>query len=130
MASGNPQQNGRQERFHRTLKAETAKPPRATLRAQQRAFDFFRKEYNEDRPHEALDQKPPATAYACSPRRYPRPLERFEFDPWHPLVRVDRNGFIRWERRQVFVSTARAHEDIELRSDGEEESGALSLFPS
>ena len=129
IAPGKPQQNGRQERFHRTLKAETAKPPRATLRAQQRAFDFFRKEYNEDRPHEALDQKPPATVYVCSPRRYPRPLERFEIDPWNPLLRVDKNGFIRWEKRQVFVSTALAHEDIELRYDGEEEKWSVVFGP-
>lgn len=57
---GHPEQNGRLERFHRTLKAETATPPAATLRAQQRSFNAFRTEYNRDRPHEALDQRPPA----------------------------------------------------------------------
>jgi hypothetical protein len=52
---GQPQQNGRHERFHRTLKEQTASPPRATLAAQQRAFDIFRADHNERRPHEAVD---------------------------------------------------------------------------
>ncbi len=71
---GKPQQNGRLERLHRTLKAETTKPPRQHLRAQQRAFDVFRAQYNEERPHEALAQQTPASCFALSPRRYPRPL--------------------------------------------------------
>jgi len=52
---GEPQQNGRHERMHRTLKQETAKPPAFTLREQQARFDEFRKCYNEQRPHEALN---------------------------------------------------------------------------
>jgi transposase InsO family protein len=129
IAPGKPQQNGRQERFYRTLTAETAKPPRANLRAQQRAFDVFRREYNEERPHEALEQKPPATVYARSPRRYPCPLQRFDVDPWNQLLRVDKNGFIRWAKRQIFVSTALAHEDIELRYDGENEEWDVVFGP-
>ena len=54
IAAGHPEQNGRHERMHRTLKQETAEPPAANRRAQQRAFDRFRQEYNEQRPHEAL----------------------------------------------------------------------------
>ena len=57
---GCPQQNGRHERFHRTLKAETTKPPAATLAAQQVRFDEFLSLYNQERPHEALGQIPPA----------------------------------------------------------------------
>jgi hypothetical protein len=75
--------------------------PRATLRAQQRAFDFFRREYNEERLHEALGQQPPAAVYTLSPRRYPPPLEKFGIDPWSPMLRVDKNGFICWEKRQI-----------------------------
>ena len=63
-----PEQNGRLERFHRTLKAETATPPQKTRRKQQRAFDTFRKSYNEERPHEALGQLPPASKYRPSTR--------------------------------------------------------------
>jgi transposase InsO family protein len=121
IAPGKPQQNGRQERCHRTLKAETAKPPKANLTAQQRAFDLFRKEYNEERPHEALHQRPPVTAYARSARRYPRPLERFEVEYWNQAMRVDKKGFIQWENQPVFISTALAHEDVKLRYDGEDE---------
>ncbi len=64
---GKPQQNGRHERMHRTLKAETTRPPANTSRAQQRKFDRFRHEFNFERPHEALDQQTPAA-------RIPRPL--------------------------------------------------------
>jgi transposase InsO family protein len=115
IAPGKPQQNGRQERFHRTLKAETAKPPHAHLRAQQRAFDVFRREYNEERPHEALGQRPPSSIFVLSPRRYPRPLLRFEIHAWNEAARVDRDGFIRWRNKRLFISSALAHEDVELR---------------
>ena len=112
---GKPQQNGRQERFHRTLKAETAAPPRADMRAQQRAFDLFRKTYNEERPHEALGQKPPATCFALSARRYPCPLVRFATEsPWEHVERIDKDGFIRWHDQRIFVSRALAHEDVAL----------------
>jgi putative transposase len=133
IAPGKPQQNGRQERFHRTLKAETAKPPRATLHAQQRAFDAFRKEYNECRPHEALRQHAPSTVFALSPRRYPRPLLRFASSaPWNEVCRVDRDGFVRWHDQRLFLSSALAHEDVELRYEAELEQwhvvfGPLSL---
>ncbi len=130
---GKPQENGRQERFHRTLKAETTKPPLGDLRAQQRAFDIFRREYNDVRPHEALGQKPPASAFSLSPRRYPRPLVRFVTDPWDHPVRVDRLGAIKWNGARVFISAALAHEDIELRYEPDDDEtwnvvfGPLSL---
>lgn len=71
IAAGHPEQNGRHERMHRTLKQETASPPAANWRAQQRAFDRFRREYNEERPHEALDMQTPAAVYTPSQRAYP-----------------------------------------------------------
>ena len=58
---GRPDQNGRHERMHSTLKAETARPPRSSLRAQQRCFETFRREYNHERPHEALAYETPAS---------------------------------------------------------------------
>jgi transposase InsO family protein len=70
---GKPQQNGRHERMHRTLKLETAMPPSSSIRAQQRAFDRFRLEYNEQRPHEALGQRFPAEFYQRSHRVLPQP---------------------------------------------------------
>ncbi|NIM21254.1 MAG: DDE-type integrase/transposase/recombinase, partial [Candidatus Latescibacteria bacterium] len=76
---GRPEQNGRHERMHSTLKSETAKPPRASFRAQQRAFDRFREEYNEIRPHEALGQEVPASHYRPSNRPYPRELPQIDY---------------------------------------------------
>ena len=78
---GRPDQNGRHERMHSTLKAETARPPRSSLRAQQRAFDVFRREYNEQRPHEALAYETPASRYQPSPRPYPPRLAHPEYPP-------------------------------------------------
>ena len=128
---GKPQENGRQERFHRTLKAETAKPAHADLRAQQRAFDVFRREYNDERPHEALGQKPPSTVFEKSPRRYPRRLMRVTGDaPWNRQMRIDKSGRMTWDGRSIFVSTALAHEDVEVRYNDDEWDvvfGALSI---
>jgi len=127
---GKPQQNGRQERFHRTLKAETITPPRADIRAQQRVFDFFRRRYNEERPHEALGQKPPATCFALSARRYPCPLVRLASDaPWDHVMRVDKDGFIRWHEHRLFISRALAHEDITITYDEPGEAWLVTFGP-
>ena len=72
---GKPQQNGRHERMHRTLKAQVTRPPKSSRSAQQRAFNRFRKEYNELRPHEALDQTPPADHYQPSSKPYRPPVD-------------------------------------------------------
>jgi len=63
---GHPEQNGKHERFHETLKAETANPPRRSIRAQQAAFKRFGQIYNQERPHEALDMRTPAELYQPS----------------------------------------------------------------
>jgi transposase InsO family protein len=62
--AGHPEQNGRHERMHRTLKQETLRPPAASLRSRQARFDMFHLEYNEGRPHEALGDDVPASRYA------------------------------------------------------------------
>jgi hypothetical protein len=67
---GNPQQNGRHERMHRTLKAHTARPPGMNALQQQARFDDFVSEFNDERPHEALDMRTPAEAYAPSSPPY------------------------------------------------------------
>jgi putative transposase len=112
---GKPQQNGRQERFHRTLKEETATPPRASLPAQQRAFDRFRKEYNQDRPHEALGQQRPEKVYSRSRRLYPRRPRKPTYDRYLDVYVVDKRGFISWRRRLVFISAVLYGEEVELR---------------
>jgi len=101
---GSPQQNGRHERMHRTLKRDTARPPRATRRAQQRCFDRWRLEYNTERPHEALDDATPASCYTTSPRPYPVRLLPLEYPGHYAVRRVSTNGGIRWDARWVNVS--------------------------
>jgi transposase InsO family protein len=76
---GRPEQNGRHERMHRTLKEETATPPQATLGAQQRAFHRFCREYNEERPHEGIGQQTPGSRYRPSARPYPLLVPEFTY---------------------------------------------------
>lgn len=120
IAPGKPQQNGRLERLHRTLKAETTLPAERDLRTQQRRFDLWRREYNHERPHEALALRRPATVYVTSPRKYPRPLVKVRFEPFTEVVRVDKNGFIKWDRRKLFISSALRHEYLELRRESDD----------
>jgi putative transposase len=101
---GRPSQNGRHERLHRTLKAATAQPPAATIRAQQQRFDAFRAEYNAERPHEALGQQPPLAYYTASLRTYPRRLEEPLYPEAAQVRRVRHNGEIRWSQGTIYVS--------------------------
>jgi transposase InsO family protein len=102
--AGHPEQNGRHERMHRTLKQETAMPPARDRRAQQRAFDRFREEYNQERPHEALQMQTPAEAYSPSLRPFPAREPEVEY-PESMLVRtVGHKGQFRWKKHEVFVS--------------------------
>ena len=117
IAPGKPQQNGRLERLHRTLKAEAASQPAADCAAQQRVFDRWRGEYNHERPHEALRMRRPAIVYSASRATYPRPLVRPMFEPFADVTRVDKHGFIKWNRRNVLISSALRHEYIELEVD-------------
>ena len=94
---GHPEQNGRHERFHETLKAETANPPQMSLRAQQGAFDRFTACYNEERPHESLDMRTPADLYRPSPRSMPTRLPEFEYSELFEVRRVRIDGTIKWE---------------------------------
>jgi transposase InsO family protein len=99
-----PQDNGRHERMHRTLKADTAKPPCANLAEQQARFDAFRHHYNSERPHEAIDQQPPATLWTPSPRPRPERLLEPWYDPDHQVRRVRTSGEIKWNGGLVFLS--------------------------
>ncbi len=109
---GRPSQNGRHERFHRTLKEATAQPPAATVRAQQRRFDTFRHEYNHERPHEALGQEPPICFYAASPRPYPRRLEAPSYPTADQVRQVRHNGEIRWSSGTIYISNALIGESV------------------
>jgi putative transposase len=101
---GTPQQNGRHERMHRTLKAETTRPPGAHLRAQPRQFNHFREEFNHERPHEALDMYTPAACYESSPRKMPNKLPPLEYPDRFEVRYVSANGGIRWNHQWVNVS--------------------------
>jgi transposase InsO family protein len=109
---GHPEQNGRHERMHRTLKQETARPPKPTLWAQQVAFDEFRRIYNEERPHDALDGKPPAAVYARSPRAMPFVLPEIEYPGHVELRRIPADGAIKWRGHKVYISQALADEIV------------------
>jgi len=99
-----PAQNGRHERMHRDLKAETTRPPAYSLRAQQRRFDDFRHIFNEVRPHEALAQRRPAALYHPSARRSSPPRAPITYPAHFEIRRVATNGGIRWNKRWVNVS--------------------------
>jgi len=114
IAPGHPEQNGRHERLHRTLKEETATPPRGTLRAQQQAFDRFQRIYNHERPHEALGQQPPAAWYGPSPRSYPERLPVLEYPDTYLVRRTHPNGDIKWRGRRVRITQALAGEPVGL----------------
>src|SRR6185503_3121961 len=88
---GKPQQNGRHERMHRTLKAETTRPAARSLPAQQRKFNGFVDEFNNERPHEALEQQTPASWYERSSREMPSKLERFIYPDRFELRYVSGN---------------------------------------
>lgn len=103
---GKPQQNGRHERVHRTLKDETTRPAAGSLPAQQRKFNVFREEFNHERPHEALDQQTPAACYRPSPRAMPEKIPPFVYPDRFEVRYVSGNGGIRWNRDWVNVSTA------------------------
>ena len=100
--------------MHRTLKAETARPPAANLAAQQPLFDAFRQEFNEERPHEALGQRPPAELYLPSPRRYPDRVPEVEYPGHYEVRTVRRDGCIRWQGLPLFVSEVLSRELVGL----------------
>jgi len=107
-----PQENGCHERMHKTLKYEATKPPQQNRLAQQRRFHTFQAEYNEERPHEALAGKPPASCYTSSPRPYPAHLPALEY-PGHFLVKpVTAAGNLRFKHKLLFIAHALAHHRI------------------
>jgi putative transposase len=101
---GKPQQNGRHERMHLTLKRETASPPAATVRRQQRRFDAFRKEFNEERPHEALEMATPESRYEPSGRPYPAREPEVTYPEEWPWRRVQLRGTVRFKGQRFFLS--------------------------
>lgn len=111
---GQPQQNGAHERMHKTLKGEATRPPRANLAGQQRAFNRFRYLYNEERPHESLEGKTPASLYLPSDREYTGKLPPIEY-PGHFIVkRITNAGTFRFKKRLLFIANALKQHSIGL----------------
>ena len=98
--------------MHLTLKKETTIPPEKNLTAQQERFDRFRKEYNNDRPHEALDMKTPSAVYQSSERKMLKQIRAYDYPLYFEVRRVSRNGGIRWRHLWVNVSQTLMEEFI------------------
>ena len=109
---GHPEENGSHERFHRTLKAETACPPDADLRRQQQRFDQHRRVYNDERPHEALNDQVPAQLYTPSPRPLPAPIPPPRYPGHYEVRRVGTNGCVKWDGTWLFLTTALIGEEV------------------
>jgi putative transposase len=118
---GVPQQNGAHERMHRTLKAESTRPPSATLALQHQRFERWRRTFNDRRPHEALGNTPPADHYVPSRRPLPRRLPLLEYPADVELRRVTSSGAIHWRTTKLFLSTTLAGEYVSLRETAEGE---------
>ena len=120
-----PQENGAHERMHRTLKAETTRPPERTRAAQHRRFQAFRRTYNAERPHSALGGATPGSRYTPSPRPYPERLPPLTY-PGHFLVkRVTNAGTIRFKDRLLFLANALKQHHVGLAETAD---GVWSLY--
>jgi putative transposase len=116
---GQPQQNGRHERMHRTLKRAAAQPPAPNALAQQRRFDVFRRHYNAERPHEALAQRTPASLYIPSPRPYPERLPEMIYPSYMHAHRVCDSGLIYWNAWRIYVGYLLAGEHVGIEPVGD-----------
>ena len=110
---GHPQQNGRHERFHLTL-LEAMQPAERNIAAQARRFRTFTRDYNRERPHEALGQQPPASIYRSSPRKMPSRLPEPDYPTEAAVRKVRTSGEIKWQGRFVYISSALAGEAIAM----------------
>jgi len=118
IAPGQPQQNGRHERMHLTLKQEATKPAEANVLRQQARFDAFVTRYNEERPHQALGMLVPAAVYVRSPRVY-RGLEELTY-PYHDAtITVTHCGRLCFGGRKINVSRVLAGQNVGVLQVGE-----------
>lgn len=119
---GHPEQNGRHERMHKTLKAQTASPPAQTLSGQQKRFDAFRLEYNEQRPHEALQMRTPSDCYHGSRRAYPSRLPPVRYPDAMRIRRVKGSGEIMLNNNSLYVAQSLAGETLGIEPIDEDSS--------
>jgi transposase InsO family protein len=125
---GHPEENGRHERMHRTLKQETTRPARSNLLQQQEAFDAFVEQFNTQRPHEALGMKRPAEMYISSTRPYPPTLPDVDYSTHDDVLIVGKRGHLSLPtRRTLHLSDALAGHPIGLR-EGDDGRWLLSFM--
>jgi len=117
IAPGKPQQNGRLERLHLTLLQDTVNPPARSLRQQIARFKSFQRLYNEERPHEALNNDTPIEHYAPSPRPWNGVLREPDYHADAAVRRVRRNGEIKWQGKMIYINTALIGEPVGLTED-------------
>jgi len=115
---GHPQQNGRHERMHRTLKTEATKPAAANILQQQARFDAFLARYNDERPHQALGMKVPADLYARSTRLY-RGLEDVTYPFADATFTVTHCGRICFQGRKINLSHVFAGQNVGVTQVGD-----------
>jgi len=115
-----PEENGRHERMHRTLKAETTRPARANLLQQQECFDNWVDEFNHRRPHEAIGMKRPAELFAPSPRAFPSPPHELSYPLHDDIVTVTRSGQIYIAGiGTISLTTSLAGYDVGIREEAD-----------
>jgi transposase InsO family protein len=115
--AGHPEQNGRHERMHRTLKLEVNAAD--DWRAQQRELDRFRHDFNHVRPHQALDMQTPASVYEPSPRPYPARLPEIEYPDTMEVRTIKSHGCFRWKKKDIFLTEVLWDEPIGLLPIGD-----------
>lgn len=113
-----PEENGVHERMHRTLKQQTANPPKENPEAQNEAFDRFIPEFNDERPHEALDMKTPSDVYTPSMRPFPKKLPEIEYPAGSVTRLVSDNGTIRFQDKRIYLTNALIFEHVRLEETG------------
>jgi putative transposase len=112
IALGHPEQNGSHEQFHRVLKAETARPPAPNCAAQQQRFRRFCAEYNEERPHEALQDEVPTRCYRASARALPRQLPAIDYPGHLEIRRVSHTGTVSWRGQALYLTEVLGGSDV------------------
>jgi putative transposase len=114
ITAGKPQENGRHERMHLTLKDDTVVPAAASMLAQQRRFDAFRQIYNYERPHEALSMLTPMTQYRASWRKFPSRVVPPEYPAHYEVRSVSPSGHVRWRGNSPYIAHSLGGEPIGL----------------
>ena len=117
-----PEQNGRHERIHKTLKDHTARPPAKTLNQQQKRFDEFYAEYNEDRPHEGLEMRTPSECYRGSIRAFPCRLPQLSYPGHMQIRRVYPHGDIIYFGKRLFLTESLGGEYVGIEEIEEDTS--------